>query len=79
MRLAAGDTTVQPGIVARIGAESVCLLSGGELLPRLESFCCLCAAITVNPARPRVSLPALYQIFDLHLKGALRVLANPGL
>ena len=46
------------GTVARIGAESVRLLSVAGLLPRLESFRCLCAAITApNPPRPRASLP----------------------
>src|SRR6516165_9761256 len=43
------------GTVARIGAESVCLLSGVGLLPRLENFRCLCAAITANPLRPHAS------------------------
>jgi hypothetical protein len=43
------------GTVARIGAESVRLLSGAGLLPRLGSFRRLCAAITANPPR----LPAL--------------------
>jgi hypothetical protein len=40
------------GTVARIGAESVFLLSGAGLLPRLENFRCLCAAITANPPPP---------------------------
>src|SRR5215469_15558027 len=39
------------GAVARIGAESVCLLFGAGLLPWLEKFRCLCAAITANPLR----------------------------
>ena len=39
------------GTVARIGAESVCLFSGDGLLPRLENFRCLCAAITADPPR----------------------------
>ena len=37
------------GAVARIGAESVCLLSGAGLLPRLENFRRLNAVITANP------------------------------
>jgi hypothetical protein len=46
------------GVVARIGAESVCLLSGAGLLARLENFRCLCAAITANPPPPHASLLA---------------------
>ena len=41
------------GAVARIGAESVCLLSGAGLLPRLVNFRCLRAAITANPLQRR--------------------------
>ena len=41
------------GTVARIDAESVCLLSGAGLLVRLENFRCLYAAITANPPPPR--------------------------
>jgi hypothetical protein len=44
-----------PNAVARIGAESVCLLSGAGLLVRLENFRCLYAAITANPPPPRAS------------------------
>jgi hypothetical protein len=43
------------GAVARIGAESVCLLFGAGLLARLEKFRRLCTAITANPPRPRAS------------------------
>ena len=47
---------------AYIGAESVCLLSGAGLLPGLENFRCLCAAITANPLRPR-ALPLAHSDF----------------
>src|SRR6516162_10308498 len=45
------------GTGARIGAESVCLLSGAglALLPWFENFRRLCTAITANPPRPRAS------------------------
>ena len=45
------------GPPARIGAGSVCLLSGAELalFLRSESFRRLCVAITANPLLPRAS------------------------
>ena len=48
------------GTVARVGAESACLLSGAGFLPRLENFRCLYAAITVNSSSAsRLTLPVL--------------------
>src|SRR5215472_13618754 len=44
------------GTVARIGAPNQ-LLSGVGLLPRLENFRCLCAAVTANPPPPHASPP----------------------
>jgi hypothetical protein len=43
------------GALARIGAASVCLFSGGGRVPPLENFRCLCPAISANPPRPRAS------------------------
>src|SRR6516225_9399595 len=63
------NTVSMRGTVARIGAESVRPFSGAGLLPRLENFRCLCAAITANPPPPH-ALPLAHPDFSLSTKGA---------